>query len=75
MRTAIGLPMSSASDEAPPEDDEAEAARLTAQSAAWERLMERKRGRQNHHIYTAPSTVAAANAARRGKAATKRRTA
>jgi hypothetical protein len=75
MREAIGLPMSSASDEAPPEDDEAEAARLTAQSAAWERLMERKRGRQNHHIYTAPSTVAAAEAARSGKAAPKARSA
>jgi hypothetical protein len=75
MREAIGLPMSSASDEAPPEDDEAEAARLTAQSSAWERLMARKRGASNHHIYAAPSTVAAAEAARSGKAAPKARSA
>lgn len=75
MREAIGLPMSGADDEAPPEDDEAEAARLTAQSAAWERMMARKRGGQNHHTYTSPSTVAAAKAARSGKASAKRRTA
>jgi len=73
MREAIGLPMSSAEDEQPPEDDEAEAARLTAQSAAWERLMARKRGASNHHIYAAPSTVAAAKAARNGKGAPKAR--
>lgn len=73
MREAIGLPMSGANDEAPPEDDEAEAARLTAQGAAWERLMARKRGGLNSHIYAAPRTVAAAKAARTGKAAPKAR--
>jgi hypothetical protein len=71
MREAIGLPMSGGDGEWPPEDDEAEAARLTAESAAWERFLERKRGRQNHHTYGAPETIAAAEAARSGKSTTK----
>lgn len=73
MREAIGLPMSSAEDEQPPEDDEAEAARLNEMGEQWERMMVRKRGGLNSHIYTAPSTVAAAAAARTGKAAPKAR--
>jgi hypothetical protein len=47
MRTAIGLPISGGDGEWPPEDDEAEAARLTAEGDAWERFLERKRRRQN----------------------------
>jgi hypothetical protein len=73
MREAIGLPMSGGNGEWPPEDDEAEAARLTAEGAAWERFLERKRRRQNHHTYGAPETIAAAEAARSGKATTKAR--
>jgi hypothetical protein len=73
MREAIGLPMSGPNDKAPPEDDEAEAARLNRIGEEWKRFLARKRGRSNHHIYAAPSTVAAAKAARTGKAAAKAR--
>lgn len=73
MRAAIGLPMSGPDDEAPPEDDEAEAARHARDSEEWERFLARKRGGTNHHIYGAARTIAAAEAARTGKAAPKAR--